>query len=175
MWAWQFAKLQHAADLDGWTRFVSMQDQYNLLQREEEREMLPMCADLGVGAIPYSPLGKGRLARPWGEQTARAAVDQVAKAFDLDIDQPVVDAVQQVAAERGVPMAQVALAWVLRKPVVAAPIVGATKPHHLADAVAAARRPAHRRRGRRPRGALHPPSPLLVVAPPVRPRRGPEV
>ena len=137
MYAWQFAKLQHAADLHGWTRFVAMQDQYNLIKREEEREMLPMCADMGVGAIPYSPQGKGRLTRPWGEQTARAAVDQVAKAFDLDIDQPVVDAVQQVAAERGIPMAQVALAWVLAKPVVSAPIVGATKPHHLADAVAA--------------------------------------
>ena len=137
MWAWQFAKLQHTADLHGWTRFAAMQDQYNLIKREEEREMLPMCVDLGVGAIPYSPLGKGRLTRPWGEQTARAAVDQVAKAFDLDIDKPVVDAVQQVAAERGIPMAQVALAWVLSKPVVSAPIVGATKPHHLADAVAA--------------------------------------
>ena len=137
MCAWQFAKLQHAADLHGWTRFVAMQDQYNLLKREEEREMLPMCADMGVGAIPYSPQGKGRLTRPWGEQTARAAVDQVAKAFDLDIDKPVVDAVQQVADERGIPMAQVALAWVLSKPVVSAPIVGATKPHHLADAVAA--------------------------------------
>ena len=137
MHAWQFAKLQHTADLHGWTRFVAMQDQYNLIKREEEREMLPMCADMGVGAIPYSPQGKGRLTRPWGEQTARAAVDQVAKAFDLDIDQPVVDAVQKVAAERGIPMAQVALAWVLAKPVVSAPIVGATKPHHLADAVAA--------------------------------------
>jgi aryl-alcohol dehydrogenase-like predicted oxidoreductase len=137
MWAWQFAKLQHAADLGGWTRFVSMQDQYNLLKREEEREMLPMCADTGVGCIPYSPLGKGRLTRPWGERTQRADDDQVAKSFDLDIDRPVVEAVQQVAHERGVPMAQVSLAWLLSKPVVSAPIVGATKPHHLADAVAA--------------------------------------
>jgi aryl-alcohol dehydrogenase-like predicted oxidoreductase len=136
MYAWQFAKMQHAADLHGWTRFVAMEDQYNLIKREEEREMLPMCLDLGVGAIPYSPLGKGRVARPWGRQTQRSHVDVVAKSFDLDIDRPVVDAVEQVARERGVPMAQVALAWVLSKPVVAAPIVGATKPHHLTDAVA---------------------------------------
>ena len=137
MWAWQFAKLQHAAVLGGWTRFVSMQDQYNLLKREEEREMLPMCLDLGVGAIPYSPLGKGRLARPWGQHTRRGDSDQVAKTFDLDIDKPVVDAVQRIAEERGVPMAQIGIAWLLSKQVVAAPIVGATKPHHLADAVAA--------------------------------------
>jgi 1-deoxyxylulose-5-phosphate synthase len=114
-----------------------MQDQYNLLKREEEREMLPMCADMGVGCIPYSPLGKGRLARPWGEHTRRGDMDQVAKTFDQDIDQPVVEAVQQVAEERGVPMAQIGIAWLLSKPVVSAPIVGATKPHHLTDAVAA--------------------------------------
>ena len=137
MWAWQFAKLQRAADEGGWTRFVSMQDQYNLLKREEEREMLPMCADTGVGCIPYSPLGKGRLARPWGQQTQRGSTDQVAKSFDLDIDRPVVEAVQQVAGERGVPMAQIGIAWLHTKPVVSAPVVGATKPHHLADAVAA--------------------------------------
>ena len=137
MWAWQFAKLQRAADLGGWTRLVSMQDQYNLLKREEEREMLPMCLDLGVGAIPYSPLGKGRLARPWGQQTLRGDVDQVAKSFDLDVDEPVVNAVQAVAEERGVPMAQIGIAWLLTRPVVTAPIVGATKPHHLADAVGA--------------------------------------
>ena len=137
MWAWQFAKLQHAADSGGWTRFVSMQDQYNLLKREEEREMLPMCLDMGVGCIPYSPLGKGRLARPWGQHTQRGDTDQVAKSFDLDIDQPVVEVVQQVAEERGVPMAQIGIAWLLSKPVVSAPIVGATKPHHLADAAAA--------------------------------------
>jgi aryl-alcohol dehydrogenase-like predicted oxidoreductase len=114
-----------------------MENQYNLLKREEERELLPMCADLGVGCIPYSPLGKGRLARPWGQQTQRGSVDQVAKSFDLDIDQPVVEAVQSVAEARGVGMAQVAMAWLLSKPVVTAPIVGATKPHHLADAVTA--------------------------------------
>ena len=137
MYAWEFAKLQHAADRGGWTRFVAMEDQYNLLKREEEREMLPMCADMGVGCIPYSPLGKGRLTRPWGELTARSERDAVARTFDLDIDQPVVDAVQVVADARGVAMAHVALAWLLTKPVVSAPIVGATKPHHLIDAVAA--------------------------------------
>ena len=137
MWAWQFAKLQTAAAVHGWTPFVAMQDQYNLLRREEEREMLPMCQDMGVGVVPYSPQGKGRLTRPWGQQTARAAVDEVAKTFDSPADAPIVDAVEAVAAERGVTMAQVALAWVLSKPAVAAPVVGATKPHHLTDAVAA--------------------------------------
>ncbi len=137
MFAWQFAKLQHAAEMNGWTRFVAMQDQYNLLKREEEREMLPMCADMGVGCIPYSPLGKGRLTRLVNQGTQRADNDPVAKTFDLDVDRPVVEAVHRVATTRGVPMAQVALAWLLTKPVVSAPIVGATKPHHLADAVAA--------------------------------------
>ena len=137
MWAWQFATMQHAADLHRWTRFVSMQDQYNLMQREEEREMFGLLAHQGVGSIPYSPLAKGRLARPWGEHTNRFDNDPVGRRYDIDDDQPIVEAVQQVAAERGIPMAQVALAWVLRNPVVSAPIVGATKPHHLADAVAA--------------------------------------
>ena len=131
MWAWQFAKMQHAATLHGWTRFVAMEDQYNLIKREEEREMLPMCLDMGVGCVPYSPQGKGRLTRPWGEQTQRSGQDVVAKSFDADADRPVVDAVQKVAEARGISMAAVALAWVLSKPVVAAPIVGATKPHHL--------------------------------------------
>ena len=137
MWAWQFATMQHTADAHGWTRFVSMQDQYNLMQREEEREMFGLLADQGVGSIPYSPLAKGRLTRPWGEHTHRFDVDPVGRRFDVDSDQPIVAAVQQVAAARGVPMAQVALAWVLKNPVVVAPLVGATKPHHLADAVAA--------------------------------------
>ena len=137
MFAWQFAKLQRAADLHGWTRFVAMQDQYNLLKREEEREMLPMCADMGVACVPYSPLAKGRLARPWGETTQRSDTDAVARTFDLDIDRPIVEAVQSVAHARGVPMAQVAMAWLLTKPVVSSPIIGATKPQHLADAVAA--------------------------------------
>jgi aryl-alcohol dehydrogenase-like predicted oxidoreductase len=110
---------------------------YNVLKREEERDMIPMCLDQGVGLTPYSPLAKGRAARPWGEQTARSSSDAVAKAFDRDVDKPVVDAIQKVAGTRDVPMAQVALAWVLSKPVVSCPIVGATKPSHLRDAVAA--------------------------------------
>jgi aryl-alcohol dehydrogenase-like predicted oxidoreductase len=136
MWAWQFAKMQTAALVNGWTPFSVMQDQYNLLKREEEREMLPMCADMGVGVVPYSPQGKGRLTRPWREQTRRSAVDEVAKSFDSPADRPIVDVVEAVARERDVPMAQVALAWVLSKPAVSAAIVGATKGHHLADAVA---------------------------------------
>src|ERR1700742_2264265 len=137
MYGWQFAKLQHAADLGGWTRFVSMQNQYNLLRRQDEPELMAMCADMGVGLVPYSPQGKGRLARPWGEQSLRSSVDHVVQAFDSPTDQPVVDAVQKLAEARGVTMAQVALAWVLRHPAVSAPIVGATKPHHLPEAAAA--------------------------------------
>ena len=137
MWAWQFAKLQTAAEVNGWTRFSAMQDQYNVLKREEERDMIPLCLDQGVGLTPYSPLAKGRATRPWGQQTARSSTDAVAKAFDREADQPVVDAVERIAEGRGVPMAQVALAWVLSKPVVSCPIVGATKPKHLQDAVAA--------------------------------------
>ena len=137
MWAWQFAKMQHAADRNGWTRFVSMQDQYNLMQREEEREMFGLLADQGVGAMPWSPLAKGRLARPWGEHTRRSDNDPLGQRFENDSDRPIVEAVQRVAAARQIPMARVALAWVLKNPVVAAPIVGPTKPHHLADAAAA--------------------------------------
>jgi aryl-alcohol dehydrogenase-like predicted oxidoreductase len=137
MWAWQFAKMQHAAALHGWTTFAAMQDQYNVLKREEERDMIPMCLDQGVGLTPYSPLAKGRAARPWGAQTARSSSDTVAQAFDRAADQPVVDAIQRVAEARGVPMAQVALAWLLARPVVSSPIVGATRPQHLQDAVAA--------------------------------------
>ena len=137
MYAWQFAKLQHAADLGGWTRFVSMQNQYNLLRRQDERELMAMCGDMGVGLVPYSPQGKGRLARPWGEQSLRSTVDKIVQSFDSPLDEPVVTAVQHVAEARGVTMAQVALAWVLNNPVVAAPIVGPTKERHLTDAVAA--------------------------------------
>lgn len=137
MWAWQFAKMQHVAVLNGWTTFSAMEDQYNVLRREEERDMIPMCLDQGVGLTPYSPLAKGRAARPWGEQTTRSSADAVAKAFDRDVDRPVVDVIQRIADARGIPMAQVALAWVLSKPVVSCPIVGATKPKHLQDAVAA--------------------------------------
>ncbi len=137
MWAWQLAKMQHAADLHGWTRFVSMQDQYSLLMREEEREMFPFLTDQAIGSIPWSPLARGRLARPWGEQTQRSESDAFARKLYQDSDKAIVDAVEGIARQREVPMAQVALAWVLRTPVVDAPIVGATKPHHLADAVAA--------------------------------------
>ena len=137
MYAWQFAKLQHAAYQGGWTRFVSMQNQYNLLRRQDEPELMAMCADTGVGLVPYSPQGKGRLARPWGEQSTRSSVDHVVQAFDSPLDEPVVKAVQALADARGVTMAQIALAWVLRHPAVSAPIVGATKPHHLPEATAA--------------------------------------
>ncbi len=138
MWAWQFAKLQHAADLGGWTRFISMQNQYSLLQREEEREMFGLLADQGVGSIPWSPLAKGRLARRWDEQTTkRAEVDLLQSRYKGDENRPIVDAVRRVAETRGIPMAQVAIAWVLHNPVVDAPIVGPTKSHHLTDAVAA--------------------------------------
>jgi aryl-alcohol dehydrogenase-like predicted oxidoreductase len=137
MYAWQFAKLQHAAELHGWTPFVSMQNQYNLLRRQDEPELMAMCADMGVGVVPYSPQGKGRLARPWGDQSHRSTVDHVVQSFDSPLDEPVVTAVQRVSEARGVTMAQVALAWVLKNPVISAPIVGATKPHHLPEAVAA--------------------------------------
>jgi aryl-alcohol dehydrogenase-like predicted oxidoreductase len=136
MYAWQFAKLQHAAELHGWTTFVSMQNQYNLLRRQDEPELMAMCADMGVGLVPYSPQGKGRLARPWGDQSHRSTVDHVVQSFDSPLDEPVVKAVQRVSEARGATMAQVALAWVLKNSVVSAPIVGATKPHHLAEAIA---------------------------------------
>jgi aryl-alcohol dehydrogenase-like predicted oxidoreductase len=138
MFAWQFAKLQHAAELGGWTKFVAMQDLYNLLQREEEREMFGLLADQGVGSIPWSPLAKGRLARPYGDHhTARGENDPVGERFFGDGNAEIIGAVERIAAEREVPMARVALAWVLKNPVISAPIVGATKAHHLADAAAA--------------------------------------
>jgi 1-deoxyxylulose-5-phosphate synthase len=137
MWAWQFSKMQYVAELHAWTKFVSMQNLYNLMQREEEREMLALLADQRVGSIPWSPLAKGRLARPLGEHTQRSDNDPVGQRFFGEGDRAIVDAVQKIAEARGIPMAQVALAWVLRNPVVTAPIVGATKPHHLPDAAAA--------------------------------------
>jgi aryl-alcohol dehydrogenase-like predicted oxidoreductase len=137
MWAWQFSKMQYTAELRGWTKFVSMQNQYSLMQREDEREMFGVLADEGVGSIPWSPLAKGRVARPWGEQTARSETDNMARLMLPHDDKPIADAVQAVAAERGVPMAQVALAWVLRNPVVSSPIVGPTKVGHLMDAAGA--------------------------------------
>ena len=142
MWAWRFAKLQHTADTHGWTRFVSMQDQYSLIQREEEREMFGLLADQGVGSLPWSPLAAGLVTRPWGERSTTRAesnptTDMFGRPLFHDSDEAIVDAVQRIAEARGVPMAQIALAWVLKNPVVSAPIVGATRPHHLADAVAA--------------------------------------
>jgi aryl-alcohol dehydrogenase-like predicted oxidoreductase len=140
MWAWQFAQAQYLADLHGWTRFVSMQDQYNLLMREEEREMLPFCADQGVGVLPWSPLARGRLTRDWTATTKRGQTDEWGVKMyrqAQDSDRKIVEAVAEVASERGVSRAQVALAWVLRQPAVTAPIVGVTKLEHLTDAVAA--------------------------------------
>jgi len=140
MSAWQFAKLQYTADLHGWTRFISMQDQYNLIQREEEREMHPFCLDQGVGVIPWSPLARGRLTRPWDEATGRSETDAFGRTLyqqDEASDRRIVEAVAGIAEERGVSRAQIALAWMLRKPAITAPIVGATRPAHLADAVAA--------------------------------------
>jgi aryl-alcohol dehydrogenase (NADP+) len=140
MWAWQFATALFTADRHGWQRFVSMQDHYNLLNREEEREMLPLCAAQGVGVIPWSPLARGRLARGWDETTERSRNDAFGRGLyhdQTEADRTVVARVEDVAREHGVPMAQVALAWLLHKPAVTAPIVGVTKPHHLADAVAA--------------------------------------
>ena len=137
MWAWQFTKALYLADLHGWTRFVSMQDHLNLLHREEEREMLPLCADEGIGVIPWSPLARGRLTRDWDEATNRSETDEFGSKLYNEADRVVVERVAEVAGARGVPRAQVALAWVLSKPVVTAPIVGVTKDRHLDDAVAA--------------------------------------
>ncbi|QYN32958.1 aldo/keto reductase [Pseudonocardia sp. DSM 110487] len=138
MYAWQFAKAQHTADLGGWTRFVSMQDHYNLIYREEEREMHPLCLDQGVGVIPWSPLARGRLARlPEERTTTRAASDPIADNMYTESDDAVVQAVADVAKARDLPLAQVALAWMLHKEAISAPIVGATKPGHIEDAVAA--------------------------------------
>lgn len=138
MWAWQFTKALMLSDQNGWTRFTTMQNHYNLLNREEEREMLPLCADQGIGVIPWSPMARGRLARPWGEQTNRTETDEFGRTLydTTDSDHVIVDAVGEVAEARGIARAQVALAWMLSKPVVTSPIIGATKPHHLDDAVA---------------------------------------
>src|SRR2546421_831626 len=140
MYAWQFVQAQYVADLHGWTRFVSMQDQYNLLMREEEREMLPFCLDQGVGVIPWSPLARGLLTREWSAQTKRNETDKFTKALYSqaeEANQKIVETVKAIAEERHANMAQIGLAWLLQKEVVTAPIVGATKPQHLSDAVAA--------------------------------------
>ena len=141
MFAWQFTKALYLTDLHGWTRFVSMQNHYNLLYREEEREMMALCRSEDIGVIPWSPLARGRLTRPWqSETTTRDETDQFGKRMYLqteEADRKVVDQLGQIAERRGVPRAQLALAWLLSKPGVTAPIVGATKAHHLQDAVAA--------------------------------------
>ncbi len=142
MYAWQFCQALYLADRHGWTRFVSMQNHYNLLYREEEREMLGLCAAEGIGVLPWSPLARGRLTRPWEEQssTKRAETDEFGKTLyrgSEDADRQIIARVGELAQARGVPRAQIALAWLLSKPVVTAPIVGASKPHHLEDAVAA--------------------------------------
>lgn len=140
MYAWQFATMLHVAEANGWTRFVSMQNYLNLLYREEEREMLPLCAAEGIGVIPWSPLARGRLTRDWDESTPRSETDKFGQTLyrrTAEADRKVVDAVARVAAGRGVPRAQIALAWVLAKPEVSAPIVGASKAAHLEDAIAA--------------------------------------
>jgi aryl-alcohol dehydrogenase-like predicted oxidoreductase len=141
MYAWQFTKSLYVAELRGWTRFVSMQNHYNLLYREEEREMMKVCAAEGIGVIPWSPLARGRLARPWqSEQTKRAEMDQYSKAIYTkteEADKRVVDRLEEMAKQKGVPMATLGLAWMLSKPYITSPIVGATKPNHLSDAVGA--------------------------------------
>jgi aryl-alcohol dehydrogenase-like predicted oxidoreductase len=137
MYAWQFSKAQYTARLNGWTRFVSMQNHYNLLYREEEREMLPLCTDQGVGVLPWSPLARGRLTRDWDTTTDRSATDRFGSTLYQEGDRTIVEAVTRIAEDRGVSRAQVALAWLLHQDPVTAPIVGAAKPHHIDDAVAA--------------------------------------
>ena len=138
MYAWQFSKALYTADLHGWTRFVSMQDHYNLLHREEEREMLPLCADQEIAVLPWSPLARGRLTRDWDETTERGRSDEFGRTlYAAASDRAIVDRVGEIAEQRGVSRAQVALAWVAHRHPVTAPIVGARKPEHLEDAVAA--------------------------------------
>lgn len=137
MWAWQFSKAQYTARANNWTPFISMQNQYNLLNREEEREMLPLCHDLGVGVIPWSPMARGRLTRKWDDSTDRQETDEVAKSLYQSGDGDIVDSVSRVAEARGVPMAQVALAWVAQRPGITAPIIGAKREKHIDDALAA--------------------------------------
>jgi aryl-alcohol dehydrogenase-like predicted oxidoreductase len=140
MFAWQFATMLHVSEANGWTRFATMQNYLNLLYREEEREMLPLCDAEGVGVIPWSPLARGRLTRDWDETTGRSQTDEFGKtlyAHTVEADRKVVETVATIAKERDVPRAQVALAWVLAKPEVSAPIIGASKTAHLDDAIAA--------------------------------------
>jgi aryl-alcohol dehydrogenase-like predicted oxidoreductase len=136
MYAWQFAKAQHVAESHGWTKFVSMQNHYNLVYREEEREMLPLCLDQGVGVIPWSPLARGLITRDPSTVTARQETDEFGKTLYGTANTGIIEQVAQIATERGVSRAAVGLAWVAKHPAVSAPIVGATKPHHLDDALA---------------------------------------
>jgi len=138
MWAWQFLKYQHAAEANGWTKFVSMQNQVNLVYREEEREMLPLCANDGIAVIPWSPLAGGKVTRPWGTKTDRSTTDMFNKSMyeeDLANDKGVVSAVEEVAKARGVSMAEVAMAWLLQKSEITSPILGVSKLSHVEDAV----------------------------------------
>jgi aryl-alcohol dehydrogenase (NADP+) len=137
MFAWQFAKMLHASERHGWTRFVTMQNHYNLLYREEEREMLPLCVDEGIGVIPWSPLARGRLTRDWNKETARTETDEFGRHLYVESDRFIVERVAELAAKRGITRAQVALAWMLAKPVISAPIIGVTKLGQLDDAVSA--------------------------------------
>ena len=138
MFAWQFSKMLYTAGMAGWNKFVSMQNQYSLLQREEEREMLGLCADQGIGVIPWSPMARGLLTRDWDEKTARTETDGLLKArFDESRDRVIVEKVAEIARAKGIPRAQVALAWVLANPVVTSPIIGAGRIGHIEDAVAA--------------------------------------
>jgi len=140
MEAWRFAKMQYTAERHGWTKFVSMQPQVNLIYREEEREMIPLCRDMGVAVIPWSPLGRGKLTRDWDAATARSETDEFGKMIygkTAEQDRKVVEAVARVSAERGIPRAQIALAWLLHKPGITAPIIGVTKESQLTDAIAA--------------------------------------
>lgn len=137
MYAWQFAKALFLADQRGWTRFVTMQNHYNLLYREEEREMMNLCQDQNIGVLPWSPLARGRLTRDWDDATERSQTDEFGKTLYVEADRQIVESVATVAAARDVSRAQVALAWMLHKPYVTSPIIGASKPHHLDDAMAA--------------------------------------
>ncbi len=140
MYAWQFQKALHVAEKHGWTRFVSMQNHYNLIYREEEREMMPLCAEEGIAATPYSPLASGRLARDWSESTQRLETDPIAKQkYDAsaDSDKIIIERVGEIAAKHGVPRAHIALAWLLQKAPVVAPVIGATKLSHLETAIEA--------------------------------------
>ncbi|HKR39162.1 MAG TPA: aldo/keto reductase [Paraburkholderia sp.] len=138
MYAWQFSKALYTSRQNGWTEFISMQDHVNLLYREEEREMLPLCADQGIAVMPWSPLARGRLTRDWNETSEREATDKFGKTlYGADADKAIIDAVATIARAHNVSRAQVALAWLLHKPAITSPIIGASKPQHIEDAVAA--------------------------------------